>query len=180
MQKMVRGDEATYDELFTYACPKFVTVTMPDFTKVVNTSMEAYRRQLHLFLSEVRKHQLFSTIKQYLKLYTSIPLAKLAALMSTDESTIRTHVIALKQQSRQKEWAGKGDGTEGEWVTSSDIDFYVDIDPATGNEMVVVVDIVPQKRYGEYLARHILRFEEITRELQLMPTGASAAAASYV
>ena len=68
---MARGDENSYDELFSYACPKFVTPTAPDFNNpTVNTSQEAYRRQLRLFLSEIRQQQFLGTIKQYLKLYT--------------------------------------------------------------------------------------------------------------
>ena len=30
MGKMVRGSEATYEELFSYACPKFVTCAPPN------------------------------------------------------------------------------------------------------------------------------------------------------
>jgi len=181
IQKMARGDESTYDEVFTYACPKFVTPTAPDFENpTVNTSEEAYRRQLHLFIAEMRQQQYLSTIKQYLKLYTSISMGKLAALMNTDESSIRTHMMTLKAQSRQKEWAGTGDATQGNWVFSSDVDFYVDVDPATGDEMVIVVDSTVSKRAGDYLAKHILRFEEIIKELSAVaPPPTTTAAAMF-
>jgi translation initiation factor 3 subunit L len=30
MQKMIRGMDSTYEELFAYACPKFVTASLPN------------------------------------------------------------------------------------------------------------------------------------------------------
>jgi translation initiation factor 3 subunit L len=40
-----------FDELFTYACPKFITATPPVFDNPShNTYQEAYRNQLNLFL----------------------------------------------------------------------------------------------------------------------------------
>jgi hypothetical protein len=97
----------------------------------------------------------------------SISLQKLAQLMQTDESSIRTHMMTLKSQTMQKEWAGEGDATEGTWVNSGDVDFYVDVDPTTGNEMVIVTETVVTKRQGDFLARHILKLEEIQRDLTL-------------
>ncbi len=39
MGKMVRGSEATYEELFSYACPKFVTCAPPNMdTPTANTN----------------------------------------------------------------------------------------------------------------------------------------------
>ena len=97
----------------------------------------------------------------------SISLSKLAVLMNTDESGIRTHLMTLKSQARQMEWAGEGDATEGEWKTSSDVDFYIDVDAASGEEMVIVVESNITKRQGDFLAKHTIRFEEIMRELSV-------------
>lgn len=39
MAKMVRGSEATHEELFSYACPKFVTCAPPNMdTPTANTN----------------------------------------------------------------------------------------------------------------------------------------------
>jgi translation initiation factor 3 subunit L len=71
---MARGVEAVYDELFSYACPKFVAPRAPDFESPTDTSQSAYLQQLRLFLVEIRQQQYLATIKQYLKLYTvSVP-----------------------------------------------------------------------------------------------------------
>jgi len=181
IMRMARGDDNVFDEPFSYSCPKFVTPTAPNYdSPTVNTSQEAYRRQLRLFLADMRQQQYLATIKQYLKLYTSISLTKLASLMNTDESGIRTHMMTLKAQARQKEWAGRGDATQGEWKSCSDVDFYIDVDAATGDEMVIVVENTVAKRKGDFLAKHITRFEEIMRELaNAAPPATTNPAAMY-
>ncbi len=40
-------------------------------------------------------------------------------------------------------------------VSASDIDFYLDTDPTSGKEMVIVSDTVHQRQHAEFLARHI-------------------------
>ena len=51
VSRMVRGDPASFDELFSYACPKFVAAAPPSLDGPAgNTSQDAYRTQLHLFL----------------------------------------------------------------------------------------------------------------------------------
>ena len=50
------GDEAVYDELFSYACPKFVTPQLPAYDDPMsNNSQDAYRLQLKMFLLEARR-----------------------------------------------------------------------------------------------------------------------------
>ena len=44
MGKMVRGSEATYEELFSYACPKFVTCAPPSLdAPSTNTNQARFR-----------------------------------------------------------------------------------------------------------------------------------------
>ncbi len=44
---MTGGSSETYEELFTYACPKFVSAVGPDYgNPAANTNMEAFRAQL--------------------------------------------------------------------------------------------------------------------------------------
>lgn len=50
---------------------------------------DAYRLQLKLFLYEVKQQQLLSGIRTFLKVYSSISLAKLASYMEVDESKLR-------------------------------------------------------------------------------------------
>ena len=46
----------------------------------------------------------------------------------------------------------------GQYMSSSDIDFYIDTDPASGKEMVIVSDTVHQKQHTDFLARHISKW----------------------
>ncbi len=40
-------------------------------------------------------------------------------------------------------------------MSASDIDFFIDTDPATGKETVIVSDTVHQRQHADFLARHI-------------------------
>ncbi len=57
---------------------------------------EAYRLQLRCFLGLVQEQRHLPSLKQLLKLYTTISLPKLASLMDLDEATLRSQLILLK------------------------------------------------------------------------------------
>lgn len=59
-------------------------------------------------------------------------------------------------------------------VSASDIDFYIETDPSSGKEMVIVSDTVHQKQHADFWAKHIVKFEDILRDLQV-PLQAAAA-----
>jgi len=95
MMRMLRSDDEAfgiYDELFSYACPKFITPSAPPTFEepLVNYNQDAYRLQLKMFLYEVKQQQLLSGVRTFLKVYSSISLAKLANYMEVDEPTLRS------------------------------------------------------------------------------------------
>lgn len=55
-----------------------------------------YRLQLRCFLGLVHEQQHLPALKQLLKLYTSISLAKLATLLELDEAALRSQLMLLK------------------------------------------------------------------------------------
>jgi hypothetical protein len=57
---------------------------------------EAYRLQLRCFLGLIQEQRHLPSLKQLLKLYTTISLPKLASLMDLDEPTLRSQLILLK------------------------------------------------------------------------------------
>ena len=59
-------------------------------------SQEAYRLQLRCFQSMVQEQQHLPSLKQLLKLYTTISLPKLASLMDMNETTLRSQLMLLK------------------------------------------------------------------------------------
>jgi hypothetical protein len=54
-------------------------------------------RQRGLFMAQVQNFARLPLLKQYLLLYSSISLPKLAALLETDEGTLRTALACLKK-----------------------------------------------------------------------------------
>ncbi|GAB2215772.1 hypothetical protein Droror1_Dr00020171 [Drosera rotundifolia] len=156
MTRMQRYDDeaiALYDELFSYACPKFITPSAPDYDEpLVNYNQDAYRLQLKLFLYEVKQQQLLVGVRTFLKVYSSISLAKLASYIEVDESTLRTILMTYKHKTH-------GADTRGKIKSNADIDFYID------DDIVHVVESKPSKRYGDYFLRQIVKMEGVINEL---------------
>ncbi|EFJ49954.1 hypothetical protein VOLCADRAFT_73984 [Volvox carteri f. nagariensis] len=166
MTAMNRSDIDVYDTLFREGCPKFVTSTPPAYDQATtNTNQLAFRAQLNAFLLEVRAQQTLPQLKQYLLLYSSINLARLAALMDCDEGALRQQLLCLKNKQRQLKWDGGKDMTAGTWTVASDLEFHIDVDPETGLEMVLVSDTQQVATYAPFLAHHIARFEQIIADL---------------
>ena len=55
-------------------------------------------------------------------------------------------------------WSGEGPATAGKPQSAADVEFYLDIDPASGLEMVHIADPKPQRRQPEFLVRDISRY----------------------
>jgi len=164
LQRMQRGDLVAFEEVFQYACPKFVIPSAPNYDDdPANYNQEALRLQQKLFLNEVKQQTLVTTIRSYLKLYSTISTSKLTNFLRADEQQcaeddqIRTILMSYKHKTRNLVWNG-GSPVSGKW-TSSDVDFYVEKD------MVHIVDAKVTRRYGEYFIRNINKFEEIIRDI---------------
>merc|ERR1712232_1144525 len=74
---MQRGDENVFKELFSSACPKFITPAMPVLdpdTPPTNRVQEARALQQKLFLTEVKQQLFLPTMRSYLKLYTTLSI----------------------------------------------------------------------------------------------------------
>ncbi|XP_047306769.1 eukaryotic translation initiation factor 3 subunit L [Impatiens glandulifera] len=156
MLRMQRYDEeafALYDELFSYACPKFITPSTPSFEEpLVNYNQDAYRLQLKLFLYEVKQQQLLSGLRTFLKVYSSISLGKLATYLEVDESSLRTILMTYKHKTHAV-------NTDGKIISNADIDFYI------VDDMVHVIESRPAKRYGDYFLRQIVKLEGVMTDL---------------
>lgn len=172
MAKMSRGEEATFDRLFSYACPRFITAAPPayPYQSSANLSQEAYSYQLNIFLKDVRTGQELPLLKQYLILYSSISVSKLASLLDMDESNLRTSLLAVKAKSFSMRWDGDLDMTSGALTAANTIDFCIDVDPETEDEMVVISDNVHTKHHADFLALHISKLEGIIRDIESQST----------
>lgn len=139
--RMARGGEESlpaFEELFVYACPKFISATAPPYE--IPEALEAYstdppvepvQRHVALFLADVRAQLSTSTLRSFLKLYTSLDAARLAGFLDADEEETVQQMMVLKQCSRRigrlASTSEKGHGLlEGEVITTSDLDFVID------------------------------------------------------
>jgi len=167
MAKVQRGEEATCQELFSFACPKFVDPAPPNYGLILedpikypaaNYSQDSMTLQKNLFLKEMGEQAMLSTIRSYLKLYTTIELKKLADFLEIDEKNLRTQLLCYKHKTRNVVW-NAGSPSNGEWASSSDVDFYLE------GDMVHITDTKVTRRYTEFFLRHINKFDEIIADV---------------
>jgi len=154
-------DMSVYEELFSFACPKFISPAPPNYDNLPANyqPQEAYRLQLKLFLQEISQQKMLPTIRSFLKLYTTIGIPKLAALLEVDENTFRDHLQCLKHKTQTLSWTN-GPPLSGQRTSSADVDFYVD------NEMAHVADFSTSRKHSDYFVKQIIKLEEIIANMK--------------
>jgi translation initiation factor 3 subunit L len=151
LARVQQGHEATYEELFSISCPKFVVVA-PDADDPVDFAQHAFKLQLKLFMKIVSQFSLIPVLRSYLKLYTSIPIAKLADYLEMKEEDVYTHLISWKNHRMQ--WQS-GSGARGE---TGEIHFWIT------NDMVHVRAPKTHRRQADYFIAQITKLEGIMNE----------------
>ncbi|RKP34077.1 RNA polymerase I-associated factor PAF67-domain-containing protein [Dimargaris cristalligena] len=146
--KMHRGGEEalrTFEDLFLYACPKFITPS---------------QFQATVFLSEARYQILIPTLRSYLKMYSAMGMEKLAAFLEIEDvQHLRHQMLLFKLRSRQKKWV-EGTLLEGEYAPSSDLDFYL------RQDMIHIAESKVGRRYADWFIRNINKLDDIMVNLQ--------------
>merc|ERR1719231_1914706 len=84
MMRMGNGDQSAFEELFSNGCPKFISSTAPNYDNVVNRNLEPFKLQLRIFLNEIKLSLQLPLIRSYLKLYSTMPIEKLAQFCEID------------------------------------------------------------------------------------------------
>ncbi|KAM0925181.1 hypothetical protein ACQ4PT_004370 [Festuca glaucescens] len=148
MTKMLRCDgEKYYDELFSFACPKFIAASPSVFY-----NQDTYRLQLKLFLAEVKQQQLLLGVRSFLKLFSVITIGKLAQHMGSNETSLREILMAYTHKTHAVD-------NDGHIISNADFDFYIDEDT------IHVTEPKSIKHHNDYFLKHILKFEEVIGEL---------------
>eukprot|EP00177_Eucheuma_denticulatum_P005995 GFKZ01010935.1.p1 GENE.GFKZ01010935.1~~GFKZ01010935.1.p1 ORF type:complete len:533 (+),score=63.75 GFKZ01010935.1:240-1838(+) len=160
LPRLRQGEPQAFEDLFNYASPKFICPAPPDYSVIEDTYMEAAKLQSRLFMEEVKSQLLLPEIRSYLKLYTTIEIEKLAALMDVDEDTFRSHLHALKHKS----WTFCGNFArpplEGDFKTASDVGFHIE------RNVVHISDTRQSSRYGEYFIQNIGKLDNLYSQLR--------------
>lgn len=133
MYKMQCGDMQEFENCFTYACPKFLSPYPPAFDSVPDDySKEAMRYQTQLFMDEVKQQQMLPMIRSYLKLYTTLPLVKLATFIAQNSRTgdgniekelqaLYIHLLCFKHKMKNVVWSKGASGLEGKFQSGSEV-----------------------------------------------------------
>jgi translation initiation factor 3 subunit L len=161
-QKLQKGDQTTFEELFNYTCPKFISPAPPDWgaTETFNPN-EAHQRQLSLFLMEVQQQAKFPEIRAYMRLYSAMPIPKLSQFLELDADTLRTLLMCYKYKTRpQGSLAGPSDGMPN---STPDVSFTLD------GSMMHMVAPKPQKQYTNIFLQQIVKFQDIIRNIEGKP-----------
>jgi len=173
--KMQKGDMQEFEACFSFACPKFLSPVPPvnyEQAAASNLHLEPFYQQLSVFQGEVMQQQLLPTIRSYLKLYTTLPISKLAAFMEMSEEQLRTHLMCFKHKMKNVVWTRGMSGLDGEFQSSSEVDFYIDKD------MIHIADTKVARRYGDFFIRQVHKFEELNRSLKTIKGKAASATPS--
>ncbi|ESO07694.1 hypothetical protein HELRODRAFT_185444 [Helobdella robusta] len=162
ISKMQKGDLQEFESSFQFACPKFLFPHAPnwDIPLHPNYYKEPHNQQLSVFLREVVSQQLISTIRSFLKLYTTMPVSKLANFMDMKESELMSHLMCFKHKMQNLVWTKGVSGLEGEFQSASEVDFYIDKD------MIHIADTKVERRYGDFFIMNIQKFQELTQQLR--------------
>jgi translation initiation factor 3 subunit L len=156
--RLQRGEETCFEELFSYACPKFVTAALPQNTENLEFN-EAHKRQLKMFLQDVKQQHLLPRISSYMKLYTSLQAGKLAQLCEMDEEGLRDQLMCVMNKTKQKV-RQKGSPLDGQRELCSEVEFYLDGD---------MVHINAQKTelvHSEIFLEQILKFQDLITKME--------------
>jgi len=161
--KLIAMQNRDVEQLFSYACPKFVHPVPPDFsTPEITSHSNPTSLQCKLFMKEINQQLPLPTIRSYLKLYRTIDIDKLGALLERkiDRETLRTHLIRFSHKSHQLKWNPGQNPVQGHLSQSNYIYFHIDKD------MIVVSDDATRKKYAETFLRNYSKLDEIVTEFE--------------
>jgi len=158
--RLQRGESNCFEELFSYACPKFVSAALPqDLGEGAFKFNEAHERQLHLFLQDVAQQHLLPRISSYMKLYTSLRTSKLAQLCEMDEEGLRDQLMCVMNKTRQQV-RQKGRPLDGERELCSEVEFYLD------GDMVHINAQKTELAHADVFMEQIGKFQDLIQKMQ--------------
>jgi len=154
------------EQLFSYACPKFVSPVLPSFEENDDVNIHQTLGPLPLqrggFVREINQQALLSTIQSYLKLYSSIGLDKLVGLLEKkfDREYIRQVLLCFTHKTRQLQWQSGMTPIQGVVESSTHLEFWMQ------GDMIFIVDNTVRRKYDEIFLRNSNKLEEIMADME--------------
>lgn len=165
LSKIETGEEG-YEDLFIFACPKFVNPAVPDYAQALKPGCppvpyghDAYKLQVRHFMNEMACHASLRKMRSYMSLYTSIEVDKLASFNDMKVGDFEpSWITCFKHKMRQLErGAAAGEEKAG---TALDIHYNV-----SGN-VVHVDEAEKTRRFETFFMKQIQNNNDILRQLE--------------
>ncbi|XP_055342848.1 eukaryotic translation initiation factor 3 subunit L-like [Paramacrobiotus metropolitanus] len=165
LNKVQKGaDEDEFEKLLTAGLPKFIT-PVTNYDDIQPNSLKDFQMyQLSILKKEFSAQTMVGTIQSYLKLYTSMPVTKLARFVDLKEDDLLQHLYTYKHKMTNIVH-NHGSPLNGELKCRPELDFYIDKD------MIYIADTKVAPRYGDFFVRNIQKFEELTETLKMIKVG---------
>jgi translation initiation factor 3 subunit L len=168
IRQMASGSTSTFEDLFNYCCPRFVSQAPPEWSDAAcNSNLVATKAQLSVFMETVEERKHLPALKQILKLYSSIPVSKLASIVDMDEKDVRAQLELLRSTSYVKTWVEGADALGGEPQHCGDLEFS--IESRNGEDVIVGKEAKAASVKGDFLIGHIKKFNSIIKDLATLP-----------
>ncbi|KIM76905.1 hypothetical protein PILCRDRAFT_825908 [Piloderma croceum F 1598] len=161
-----------FEELFLYACPKFMSANPPPYDDPAALSVllaaepqpDPARRHLGLFLADVKAQAPVPTLRSFLKLYTSLDAKKLANFLDADEESMVQQMMAMKVATRSVSRVGNETGLlEGTTISTSDLNFVIN------ENMVHIAESTVGRRYAGWFIRNTEHAQRVYDGLRNSP-----------
>jgi translation initiation factor 3 subunit L len=163
MLRMSNGDIEEFPNAFQQGCPKFLSPTTVVY-EGANLSKEPLTRQCNAFLEGIESQIALPILRGYLKLYTTLPVKKLASFMDVPntDAGLDSFIGKLMTFKMIVNELGKETIDRYDDDSTTDLDFYVDKD------MIIVADTKVGRRIGEYFIKHIIKLREVSRKVKAL------------
>ena len=139
---------SSYEDWFQ--SPKFVSV---------DPNVPIVRHQGQHFLQEIDPAIANLQLRSYLKLYTSLPVEKLAKFHDKSVEDFLPRILSYKLRTRQMERGGSNESyLEGSWKVALDIHYYL-----TGTN-VQIDEAEKQRRFENYFVAQIAQASEVCKD----------------
>jgi len=152
LQRLQKGEKQALEETFIYGCPKFLSPVTPNFEANHSTSHKApTQHQCRVFLEDADQQIQLPIIRSYLKLYSTMPVEKLADFLNLKEDEFIPQLMCLKTKMMNAH-SGKGDEEE-----PLEVDFYID------EGMIHIANTKIERSYADYFIKQVCKFDEMNK-----------------
>lgn len=165
LSKIESGEEG-YEELFVFACPKFINPAVPNYEQALKAGaptmpygQDTYKLQVHHFMNEMAAQQTLRKMRSYMCLYTSIGVEKLASFNDMKVGEFEPWLVCLKHKMQQIEQTNDA-GAEDKTGTAMDIHYYVAANSVHVDEAEKI------RRFENFFMKQIANNDDILTQIE--------------